>query len=558
LAISRETIEEVQRTANVYDVISEYLELKRAGSSYTTRCPFHSEKTPSFMVSPQKNIWKCFGCGKSGDALKFIMEYEGLSFADAIIKLANKYGIQVKFTKTDEKDKLLSGLFNITKELSEFYKEQLKNHTEPRKYLDKRGLLPSVIDKFDIGYSPDDPEKFEQFIKEKNIPIENLSKIGTISIKEDGKIRDKFYKRIIFPIKDYKGRVVGFGGRRLDDGLPKYINSPESEIYQKSKVLYGYYESRDYIRETKEVVVVEGYFDVISLHQIGIKNVVATSGTALTKEHGKLISKFATDVILMFDSDSAGKKAAISASKILLTEGLNVKYCPLPEGEDPDSISKKGYTEVKKLIDNSITIFEFLIKKIKELNLSEENENNNEKLLKKKKELINLYITLANKVKDKIERGILIQYLSDTTGFLVDYFDGLESEVEESSADKESEDSLENLTLNEKIVLKGLLENKEEILSKFNKFDKIDGSVYFKYLLDMILQNPDTKEYEEIDKIRQLPVKSDVDSVLYALELLHKRWIQKEIEAGTFLAMDDDRALLETLEKKKNLINRRT
>ncbi len=141
---------------------------------------------------------------------------------------------------------------------------------------------------------------------------------------------------------------------------------------------------------------------------------------------------------------------------------------------------------------------------------------------------------------------------------MVDYFDGLESEVEESSADKESEDSLENLTLNEKIVLKGLLENKEEILSKFNKFDKIDGSVYFKYLLDMILQNPDTKEYEEIDKIRQLPVKSDVDSVLYALELLHKRWIQKEIEAGTFLAMDDDRALLETLEKKKNLINRRT
>ncbi len=556
MAISPSTIEEVQRTANVYDVISDYLDLKRAGSSYTTLCPFHSEKSPSFMVSPQKNIWKCFGCGKSGDSIKFVMEYEGLNFADAIIKIANKYGIEVKYTKSDKDQQKLKGLFETAKKISQFYKEQLKKSSFAKDYLKKREILPTVVDIFDIGYSPTEIKYLMNFCEKENISLEDLKKIGLITEKENGRITDKFAGRLIFPIKDHKGRVVAFGGRAIEENrLPKYLNSPETEIYQKRKVLYGFFEAKDYIRELHKVIVVEGYLDLVSLYQVGIKNVVATLGTALTKEHGKLISKFTKEAILMFDSDKAGKKAVIEASKVLLGENLDIKYCIMPEGEDPDSVSKKGFNYVNSLIDNSKDIFQFLIEKIEEY--SSDSYKNNDKVLKKKKEIIDLYINLLSHIEDNVKKGVLLKHLSDVTGIPVELLNTVKTPAEKHFVEKEGNSEKNNryLSYNEKLILKTLLNKKDEILKQFSDFDKIKGSVYFHYLLNLILGdniNEDSEEYREIQNFYE---KVDTKAAIEALHLLHKKWINEEAEITAVLSFDKEDLLKEILEKRKLLNN---
>ena len=549
MAISPSTIEEVQRTANVYDVISDYLDLKRAGSSYTALCPFHSEKSPSFMVSPQKNIWKCFGCGKSGDSIKFVMEYEGLNFADAIIKIANKYGIEIKYTKSNKDEQKLKGLYETAKNISLFYKEQLKKSSAAKSYIKERGILPTVVDIFDIGYSPTDIKPLMEFCEKQNISLEDLKKIGLITEKENGRITDKFAGRLIFPIKDHKGRVVAFGGRAIEENrLPKYLNSPETEIYQKRKVLYGFFEAKDYIRELHKVIVVEGYIDLLALYQIGIKNVVATLGTALTKDHGKLISKFADEAILMFDSDKAGKKAVIEASKVLLEENLDVKYCVMPEGEDPDSVAKKGFSYVNGIINQSKDIFQFIIEKIEEY--SSDKYRDNDKVLKKKKEIIDLYINLLSHVEDSVKRGVLLKHLSDVSGIPVELLNTVKTPTErtfEESSEKENK----YLSYNEKLILKTLLNKKDEILKEFSDFDKIKGSVYFHYLLNMILGeniNEDSEEYKEIQNFYE---KIDTKAALEALHLLHKKWIDEEAEITAVLSFDKEDLLKEILEKRK-------
>ncbi len=552
MAISPSTIEEVQRTANVYDIISDYLDLKKAGSSYTALCPFHSEKSPSFMVSPQKNIWKCFGCGKSGDSIKFVMEYEGLNFADAVIKIANKYGIEIKYTKPDKDQQKLKGLYETAKKISLFYKEQLKKSQTAKSYIKEREILPTVVDLFDVGYSPKEIKPLLDFCEKEDISIEDLKKIGLITEKENGKITDKFAGRLIFPIKDYKGRVVAFGGRTIEENrLPKYLNSPETEIYQKRKVLYGYFEAKDYIRELNKVIVVEGYIDLLSLHQVGIKNVVATLGTALTKEHGKLISKFAKEVILMFDSDKAGKKAVIEASKVLLTENLDVKYCIMPEGEDPDSTAKKGYSYVNSLINQSVDIFRFLIEKIDEY--SSDEYKTDDKVLKKKKEIIDLYINLLNHLEDGVKKGILLKQLSDITGIPIELLNTVRNPIEINFVGKEesSESKDKYLSYNEKLILKTLLNKKEEILKEFSEFDKIKGSVYFHYLLNLILGDGIDEQSEEYNEIQNFYEKVDTQAAVEALHLLHKKWINEEAEITAVLSSDKDDLLKEILEKKK-------
>jgi DNA primase len=548
MAISPSTIEEVQRTANVYDIISDYLDLKKAGSSYTALCPFHSEKSPSFMVSPQKNIWKCFGCGKSGDAIKFIMEYEGLNFADAIIKIANKYGIEVKYTKSNNQQEKLKGLYEISKKIAFFYKEQLKKSSTAKNYIKEREILPTVLDIFDIGYSPEEIKPLMDFCESENISIEELKKIGLITEKENGRITDKFAGRLIFPIKDYKGRVVAFGGRAIKENkLPKYLNSPETEIYQKRKILYGFFESKDYIRESHKVIVVEGYIDLLSLYQIGIKNVVATLGTALTNEHGKLLSKFSDEAILMFDSDKAGKKAVIEASKILLNENLDVKYCIMPEGEDPDTVAKKGFNYVNDLINNSKDIFQFLLEKIDEY--SSEMYINNDKVLKKKKEIIDLYINLLNHVKDNVKRGILLKQLSDITGIPIELLNTVKKPEKQSLVKDDEENKY--LSYNEKLILKTLLNEKEKVLKEFSEFDKIKGSVYFHYLLNLILGENINEQSEEYREIQNFYEKVDIQAAVEALHLLHKKWIEEEAEITAVLSFDKDDLLKEILEKKK-------
>ncbi len=521
MAISPETIEEVIKTANVYDVVSDYLDLKRVGSSYTTLCPFHAEKTPSFYVSPEKNIWKCFGCGKGGDSVKFVMDYEGLSFTEAILKLAEKYGIEIRYTDGTKDSQRLKGLFNVSRKIADFYKQSLKNSPEAKNYLfNRRNLSFDTAKLFEIGYSPEDVNELLSFCKRENISLEDLKNIGVL-VEKEGKLRDRFSGRVIFPIKDIRGRVVAFGGRKIKDFQnPKYINSPETELYRKREVLYGLYEAKNYIREKKKVIVVEGYLDVLSLYQIGIRNVVATLGTSLSKYHAKQLKKFAEEVVLMFDSDDAGKKAVISASKVFLLEDIDVKYIPLPEGEDPDSIARKGYNETKRFMENAEDIFIFLLNRIKE---TEKSDIKDENLLKKRYKLINLYLDLLGHVRNTAKRVVYHKALSDVTGLPIESLTFKEVQVQQG------EDDLENkeLTLREKIVLKALLYHKEDILKFVEDFSKISDSGYFLHLVDLILNGKLSEdEYKMIDSFN---VKYDLNTAVESINLMKRLHYKKSI-----------------------------
>jgi len=492
LAISPETIDEVQRVSNVYDIISDYLSLKKTGSVYVALCPFHNERTPSFVVSPIKNIFKCFGCGISGNAIKFVMEYEKISFSDAIIKIAQKYGITVKYIGND-KEKHLKGLYSLTRQITDFYKNQLKESQIAREYLRKRGIQPQTIIDFEIGYSPENSERFNKFIQENDISIEDLNKIGLMSVHND-KIYDKFSGRIIFPIKDHKGNIVGFGGRAIDENRhPKYLNSPETQVYKKSKVLYGLFENSQIIKEKSQAVIVEGYMDLISLYQIGIKNVVATLGTALTKEHANLLKKYVKEVIVMFDSDEAGKKAAIRAAEILLSEGITVRYAYYTEAKDPDELSKKGLNAVKEIINNAEDVIFFLTLKLKEINSLEDKHQ-----LMRYKTIYNYILMMLANVKDHGLKASYVNYLSQ---MLDKTPSKIELEIDDTKKQPENEYRFEmeeetnklnlKLSYKEKVFIKYIYQNPEALKDEI--FDKISFPEKIQYIIDLIKNNT---EYE--------------------------------------------------------------
>ena len=544
MAILPETIEEVKSVANVYDIISEYLDLKKVGTSYSALCPFHSEKTPSFYVSPQKNIWKCFGCGKSGNAITFLVEYEGISYSQAIIKLAEKYGIPVKFSGKDnfkEKSKLLSVLEKVAK----FYKEQLKNYPKPRKYLLDRGITPSTIDKFDIGYSPED-DSFIKFIEKENIDKKLLVEAGIISSQDSKK--DKFTGRIIFPIKDLSGRVIAFGGRVIDDNkTPKYLNSPETKVYHKSEVLYGLYEAKEYIREENFAVIVEGYFDVISPYQVGLKNIVASLGTAFTQKQAKLLKKFTDKVYLMFDSDKAGKQAVIRASKIFLSEGIEVYYVPL-EDKDPDLLAKKGYKALKEKIKEGQNFLDFLIKTLK-----------NTESREKRASLLKIILDILSTAKDKILVSEYINLLSQETGMLKEFLIEEMKKYQNNKINQQQQEEIyiqkDKLTTNEKIILKGLITlDREEVLNVLNNYDKIISSEYFNYLMDAILNNElSEKEYEEISSFQTIPI--TLGTFEDAVNNLIKLNREKQLKEKTIIFENNsDETLMEIYKLKKSMI----
>lgn len=543
MAILPETIEEIKSVANVYDVISEYLDLKKVGTSYSALCPFHSEKTPSFYVSPQKNIWKCFGCGKSGNAISFLVEYEGISYSQAIIKLAEKYGIKVKFSgKENFKEK--SQILNILEKVAKFYKEQLKFYPKPRKYLLDRGINPSTIDKFDIGYSPED-DSFIKFIEKENIDKNLLVDAGIISSIDSKK--DKFSGRIIFPIKDLSGKVIAFGGRVIDDNKsPKYLNSPETKVYHKSEVLYGLYEAKEYIREENFAVIVEGYFDVISPYQVGLKNIVASLGTAFTQKQAKLLKKFTDKIYLMFDSDKAGKQAVVRASKIFLSEGIEVYYTPL-EDKDPDLLAKKGYKVLKEKLQKGENFLDFLIKTLK-----------NTESREKRASLIKIVLDILSTAKDKILISEYINILSKETGMLKEFLiEEMKKFKSNKTITKDEEVFIKKDKLNtaEKIVLKGLITlDKNQVLNILNNYGKIFFSEYFNYLMDAILNNElSEKEYEEIKSFETPPITLETfeDAISSLIKLNQEKQLK---EKAIIFGNTSEETLMEIYKLKKSLI----
>jgi DNA primase len=359
--ISRETIDEVKNRVDIVDVISDFVSLKKSGQNYKALSPFANEKTPSFFVVPSKGIFKDFSSGKGGDAFTFVMEHEKLSYAEAIRYLAKKYGVEIKEDKLSDESREQQtereGLYILMNFAKEYYKKTLLESEEGRSiglsYFRERGFNDRTIEKFELGYALEGWENFSKEAISKGYNKDLLEKTGLVVKKEDGSSYDRFRGRVIFPVHNISGKVIAFGARMMgkDKNQPKYINSPETEIYHKSDVLYGLYQGKNAIRNAENCYLVEGYTDVISMHQSGVENVVASSGTALTEGQIKLIHRFTENVTVLFDGDSAGIKAALRGIDMFLKGGLNVRVLLFPDGEDPDSYSRKvGTTEFQKFL----------------------------------------------------------------------------------------------------------------------------------------------------------------------------------------------------------------
>ena len=360
-------IQELLNRIDVVDVIDKRVTLKKAGANYLACCPFHQEKTPSFTVSPSKQFYHCFGCGEHGSAISFLIEYEGLTFVDAITELANSIGLKVPNDAPQkiEKSTEYSNLEEVIKIASIFYQKQLRESPKAINYLKSRGLTGEIAKEFSIGYAPEGWQNLQIPFKKYEDKI--LVKAGLVVKNEKGKYYDRFRNRIIFPIYSDKGKVIGFGGRVIDsEGTPKYYNSPETPLFQKSYELYGLLASRKAIREKAYVLVVEGYMDVVGLAQNGIKNVVATLGTATTAFHIKKLMRYTQEIIFCFDGDNAGRAAAWRAmnnSLISVTDTIQLKFLFLPDGHDPDSFVRQNSTkDFELLVKQSTPLTEYIIK----------------------------------------------------------------------------------------------------------------------------------------------------------------------------------------------------
>ena len=345
--ISKDTIDKVFEFSRVEEVISDFIALKKTGANFKGLSPFTNEKTPSFIVSPSKQIWKDFSSGKGGNVIAFLMEHEQFNYPESIRYLANKYNIEIietaESTENVEERNERESLFIINSYALSYFEEIYSKNDRIKKYLIDRGLSESTIQNFSLGYSNDSQNEFYKSASNKGYSDNFLEETGLVLSTADKKI-DRFRGRIIFPIKSIAGRIVGFGGRIVDSTkkIAKYINSPESKIYNKSKTLYGIYESKQFIVRDDVCLLVEGYMDVIQLHEHGIKNVLASSGTSLTKDQIILIKRLTSNIIILFDGDQAGLSASLRSIDMILEEGLNVKICSFPDGEDPDSFVKKN------------------------------------------------------------------------------------------------------------------------------------------------------------------------------------------------------------------------
>ena len=416
--IDHSTIERIIDAAEISDVVSDFVTLRKRGVNQLGLCPFHNEKTPSFTVSPAKGIFKCFGCGKGGNSVNFIMEHESLTYPEALKWLAKKYNIEVVEKEETEDQKLIKdereSLMIVSSFAQKYFTRQLWEENEGRtiglSYFRERSFRDDILKKFDVGFAPDGKTPFTEAAQKEGYKIEFLEKTG-LTIKRDDWLRDRFAGRIVFPIHNLAGRVIAFGGRILKDdkNAAKYLNSPESEIYFKSKVLYGIFQAKREITKSDKCYLVEGYTDVLSMHQAGIENVVASSGTALTVEQIRLIKRFTPNITIIYDGDEAGIKASLRGIDLVLEEGMNVKVLLLPDGEDPDSFAqKKGASAYLAYIKNNET--DFIQFKTRLLLKSTENDP------LAKARLITEVIRSVSVIPDTITRSVYIKECSKLLG----------------------------------------------------------------------------------------------------------------------------------------------
>ena len=367
--INRDVIEEVRASANIVDVVGSYVALRKRGRNYLGLCPFHSEKEPSFTVSNEKQIFHCFGCGASGSVFDFVMRTRNLSFAEAVKDLANRFGIPLAEEKETAQAKkireMAERLYQVNTLAGRYFHQTLFDRSSgrmAREYLRSRGMGDETIKDFQLGYAPKSWEGLKSFFRKEKVDLKVAAQAGLLVQKSQGDSYDRFRNRLMFPIKDMRGRTVGFGGRALDDSMPKYLNSPETLIFHKGRTLYGLSTAREACRQNNETLVVEGYFDLLALYNKSIRHVVAPLGTALTLHHVRMLSRLAPQAVLVFDGDEAGMKAALRSLEFFLREKLPVRFLPLPEGMDPDDfINKEGREAFIQLLTEANPLMEVFL-----------------------------------------------------------------------------------------------------------------------------------------------------------------------------------------------------
>jgi DNA primase len=502
--IPEDKILEIKNAADIVDIVSEVVHLKKSGKNFLGLCPFHTEKTPSFSVSPEKQIFHCFGCGVGGNIFSFLMKHDGLAFPEAARTLARRYGIEIPIKSLTREQKNRMGereaLLNINRQAMDFFGRALRSKSaggQAMSYLKKRGFSAEIIDRFYLGYAPKGWDHFLNFISKKDAPLALVERSGLILPKKDKRgYYDRFRDRIIFPILDINQAVIGFGGRVLDDSLPKYLNSPETPVYNKSRSLYGLYTAKEKCRTTKTIFIVEGYLDLLSLHQHGIENSVATLGTALTEEHVRLLTRYAPRMILVYDSDEAGIRSAsrcvdifwkehvdFSRGDVFREEKADTHILVLPEEHDPDSfLMENGPEKFKAAASQAPSIITFLIEQaISKHGLTTEG---------KIRVIAELQRPLAA-INDKVARSLYIKQLAERIG--ID----------------------ENIVL-EKVREHRSVQSKKESPARNDLADK--GSRLEKQIIAMMLQFPailpDVKIYNVIDYIENDILKSIGKTIL--------------------------------------------
>ncbi|MCI0531687.1 MAG: DNA primase [candidate division Zixibacteria bacterium] len=406
-----ELIEQVRISNDIVTVLSEYLPLKKKGRNYFALCPFHTEKTPSFSVNPQKQVYYCFGCGQGGTVINFLMTYEKLGFVETIRHLAAKANISLPSSRQrDEKLELTDKLYDANRLAQQFFHDNLQSASgeKARHYLTQRGVTEESIKLFQLGYAPDQWDGFLSLAQSKKIDTAILNSAGLIIPRSEGKgFFDRFKNRVLFPIFNVSGNVIAFSGRVLSgDDSPKYMNSPETPIYQKGRTLYGLNFSKEYIRDSNKVVIVEGNIDLVSLFQAGIKNVVAPCGTAFTSEHARLLSRYATEAVFFFDPDSAGQNAVIRSVDLLYDAGLEVKVAIIPVGEDPDSyVRKYGVEKTLEIINQASSYVRF-----RKLGLK---AKFNRLAMPEQEQIINGFAATAANIKHELRRELFLRQVAE-------------------------------------------------------------------------------------------------------------------------------------------------
>jgi len=571
MQIPEHQVEEIRANTDIVDLISGFVQLRKRGRNYIGLCPFHNEKTPSFTVSPDKQIYHCFGCHAGGNAIRFLMDYKNISFVESVVELADNLGIKIEENSAPnvEEKSEFEELYEINVLAAKYFSNNLLKNPKgeiARNYFQNRKIKPKTNTMFGLGFSLNEWDSLLNHLKENKVNLQQAKDIGLIDSKDDGNYYDKYRGRIIFPIFSPNGRVIAFGGRVLnpDEKTAKYINSPESKIYSKRKTLYGLYHSKEEIRRLDKAILVEGYMDVVSLFQNGVKNVVASSGTALTEEQVLLLSRFTKNIVVNFDADLAGQKAATRSIEILLKHGFDVKLILLPNNEDPDSyINNFGTEEFGKQVANAKDFLEFQTEQFFNAGAFNDTKKSAEAI----RELVK-YVALIN---DELKRNIFIKTISKKFNLREKLIEKELDNVLGQNITKEIQNEVRTERKNasnfnllqgetesnfsfqfERDLIKLLLEGDSEIIECI--FDYVHPNDFKNKVFNQIANNVEAN-YQKgivktsliIDGLLDEAIKTTALSLTLGEDVISERWNDKN---------EDDKIQLNHLQKAKDLVRK--